>query len=194
MTRKRSGILGLLFLVVVGLAAIGLFVAQQRYIRYHLPLIRAQLTNAEAEGPKMLERIGVPAGSTVVSAVNRAIYSSGSTRRGMWSDTPCAVKWTSTLDVVGTEDETLDWYRQRLLADGWELYNERVPSKLQTLYWKDKWLLTIGHNVSFPTDHPPHARFELFLIWDYWHQLKQTSQGNAENQASVTASKGGGDW
>ena len=81
MTRKRSGILGLLFLVVVGLAATGLFVAQQRYIRYHLPLIKAQLTNAEAEGPEMLERIGVPAGSTVISAVNRAIYSSGSTRR-----------------------------------------------------------------------------------------------------------------
>src|SRR6516225_619686 len=114
MTRKRSGILGLLFLVVVGLAATGLFVAQQRYIRHHLPLIRAQLTNAEAEGPKMLERIGVPAGSTVISAVNQAIYGSGSTRRGMWSDNPCAVKWTSTWDVIGTENETLEWYRQRL--------------------------------------------------------------------------------
>ena len=109
MTRKRSGILGLLFLVVVGLAATGLFVAQQRYIRHHLPLIRAQLTNAEAEGPKMLERIGEPAGSIVISAVNRAIYSSS--RQGMWSDTPCAVKWTSTWDVIGTENETLDWYR-----------------------------------------------------------------------------------
>lgn len=74
MIRKRSGILGLLFLVVGGLAASGLFVAQQRYIRYHLPLIQEQLTNAEAEGPKMLERIGVSAGSTVISAVNRAIY------------------------------------------------------------------------------------------------------------------------
>ena len=51
---------------------------------------------------------------------------------------------------------------------------------LQILYWKDKGLLTIGHNVSFPMDHPPHARFELLLIWDYWQQLKQTSQGNAE--------------
>jgi hypothetical protein len=180
MTRKRSGILGLLFLVVVGLAATGLFVAQQRYIRHHLPLIRAQLTNAEAEGPKMLERIGVPAGSTVISAVNQAIYGSGSTRRGMWSDNPCAVKWTSTWDVIGTQNETLDWYRQRLLGNGWEPYNQRVPSKLQTLYWKDKWLLTIGHNVAFPMDHPPHARFELVLIWDYWHQLKQTSQDNAE--------------
>lgn len=180
MTRKRFGTVGLLFLVVVGLVATGLFVAQQRYIRYHLPLIQAQLTNAEAEGPKMLERIGVPAGSTVISPVNRAIYRSGSDRRGMWSDTPCAVKWTSTWDVIGSEDETLDWYRQRLLADGWELYNQRVPSKLQTLYWKDKWLLTIGHNVSFPMDHPPHARFELLLIWDYWHQLKPTSQDNAE--------------
>ena len=180
MTRKRFGIVGLLFLVVVGLVATGLFVAQQRYIRYHLPLIQAQLTNAEAKGDEMLERIGVPAGSTVVSPVNRAIYSSGSTRRGMWSDTPCAVKWTSTWDVIGTVDETLDWYRQRLLADGWEPYNQRIPSKVQTLYWKDKWLLTIGHNVSFPTDRPPHARLELLLIWDYWHQLKQTSQDNAE--------------
>ena len=63
MTRKRSGILGLLFLIVVGLAVAGLFVAQQRYIRYHLPLIQAQLTNAEAKGGEMLERIGVPAGS-----------------------------------------------------------------------------------------------------------------------------------
>ena len=180
MTRKRSGSLGLLFLVVVGLATIGLFVAQQLYIRHHLPLIQAQLTNAEAEGPKMLERIGVPAGSTFISAVNRAIYSSS--RRGMWSDTPCAVKWTSTWDVIGTENETLDWYRERLLADGWELYNQRVPSKLETLYWNDKWLLTVEHNVTFPTDHPPHARFALFLIWDYWHQLKQTSQDNAEKE------------
>ena len=180
MIRKRSSILGLLFLIVVGLAVAGLFVAQQRYIRYHLPLIQAQLTNAEAKGDEMLERIGVPAGSTVISPVNRSIYSSGSTRRGMWSNTPCAVKWTSTWDVIGTEDETLDWYRQRLLGDGWENYDQRIPGKLQTLYWKDKWLLTIGHNVSFPMDHPPHARFELLLIWDYWHQLEQTSQDNVE--------------
>ena len=74
----------------------------------------------------------------------------------------------------------LDWYRQRLLGDGWKIYNQRIPGKLQTLYWKDKWLLTIGHNVSFPMDHPPHARFELLLIWDYWHQLEQTSQDNVE--------------
>jgi hypothetical protein len=171
MIRKRSGIFGLLFGVAVGLVATGLFVAQQRYIRYHLLLIQAQLTNAEAKGDEMLERIGMPVGSTVVSPVNRAIYSSGSIRRGMWSDTPCAVKWTSAWDVIGTEDETLDWYRQRLLADGWEPYNQRIPSKLRTLYWKDKWLLTIGHNVSFPTDHPPHARFELLLIRNYWHPL-----------------------
>ena len=130
MIRKRSSILGLLFLIVAGLAVAGLFVAQQRYIRYHLPLIQAQLTNAEAKG--------------------------------------------------GTEDETLDWYRHRLLGDGWEIYDQRIPGKLQTLYWKDKWLLTIGHNVSFPMDHPPHARFELLLIWDYWHQLEQTSQDNVE--------------
>ena len=71
MIRKRSSILGLLFLMVAGLAVAGLFVAQQRYIRYHLPLIQAQLTNAEAKGDEMLERIGVPAGSTVISPVKR---------------------------------------------------------------------------------------------------------------------------
>ena len=119
----------------------------------------------------MLERIGAPTGSTVVSTVNRAIYSSGSTDEGMWSDTPCAVEWTSTWDVIGTQNETLDWYEQRLRGDGWKLYNQRLPSKLETLYWKDKWLLTIEHNVTFPTDHPTHARLELLLIWDYWQKL-----------------------
>ena len=169
--RKRSGILTLVFLLVVGLIAVGLFVSQQRYIHYHLPLIQAQLATAETQGDDMLERIGAPDGSTNISWVTRTIYSSRP--RGMWSKTPCAVKWTGSWDIPGTEDEVLDWYKQRLTADGWQIYNERIPSKLETLYWKDKWLLTIGHNVSFATDHPPHVRFQFFLVWDYWHQLKQ---------------------
>ena len=176
MKRKRSGILGLVFLLLVVLVAGGVFVWQQRYIRYHAPLIQAELASAEGQGGEILERIGAPPGSTVSSPVKGTIYSE---QEGMWSNTPSAAKWTSAWDIPGTEDENLGWYRQRLVADGWEIYNDRIPSNLETLYWKDKWLLTIGHNVSFPTDNPPHVRFQFLLVWDYWHRLEQTSQDNA---------------
>jgi len=177
--RKRYSIWGLVFLIIVGAIVAGLFLGQQRFIRYHLPLIEAQLANAEAQGEEMLERVGAPADSTIVSPVKWTVYNGP--RGGMWSKTPCAAKWTSTWDVSGTQDETLDWYKQRLVADGWEVYNQRIPSTLETLYCKDKWLLTIGHNVSFSTDHPPHAQFQFLLVWDYWHELKQTSQDNVGN-------------
>jgi len=150
---------------------------QQHYIEHHRPLIQAGLAAAEQEGNALFENIGAPPGATPLSAVEKKVQSGGS--RGMWRGTPCSVSWSRTWDIPGNHPEMLAWYEKHLLADGWKLYVQRIPSNLKTLYWKGNWLFTLGHNVSFPTDRPPHARLQLRLDWDYWYRLEETSAEHA---------------
>ncbi len=116
----------------------------------------------------MLEEIGAPPGATVFSPVQTKILTGG--KRDFWQNTPCAVSWQTTWDIPGDHPTMLAWYHQRLTDRGWSLFTPQVPSQLETIYRKDQWRITLGHNVTFATDHPPHARIQFELRWDYFQK------------------------
>ena len=165
----------------------GLFFHQRQYIRENYPRLKTELAAADGAGAGLLEEIGLPPGATVVSPVQKKVLNAS--RRSVWRYTPVAVVWTGAWDAPGDHAGMLAWYDEHLLPLGWKPYHERIPSALQTLYWKDKWLLAIEHNVSFPTDHPPHARVQLRLTWDFQHQLEQTSTSKCRELAGESANR-----
>jgi hypothetical protein len=146
-----------------------MFVANRRYIQRHLPLIRAERAVAEGEGEEMLKKIGVPVGAVTMSPVGKSFFDEG--EDSMWQGEATGVEWTSFWDAPGDHPQIDAWYRDKLLADGWQVFQHGVPSSVQTQYWKDKWLLTVEHEATFANERPPHARFRLRLRWDYWHAL-----------------------
>ena len=161
-------------------AVVGMFSYQRHYMNYHAPLIEAGLAAANKDGPALLEQVSLPSGAAVFDPVQKKINSEG---RGMWRSTSSSVTWTGEWDAPGTHATILEWYQERLLAMGWKPYVDRIPSKLRTRYFKDKWFLIITHSVTPTADRPPHARFTLELSWDYWYQLEKTSAEYAADHA-----------
>jgi hypothetical protein len=155
--------------VLVVIAAVGLFVRQYFYIQHHLPLIRAERAVAEREGGAMLEKIGAPPGAVALSKVERSVLGGGV--ESMWENEPIEVVRTCFWDAQGNHAQIDAWYREKLLADGWQEFRRRVPSTVQSEYFREKWLLAIEHEASFAEEHPPHARFRLRFTWNYWHAL-----------------------
>ena len=167
MIRTRGSTIraGACLLLILGLLA-AVFVLQRRYIQHHLPLIRAQLAVADRQASGLLEEIDAPPGATPRSQINRrTFFGTGRRSHGMWRGEECAFQWSGEWDAPGEPDAIMAWYRQHLLAAGWMVYNQRVPTVLEDLYWKDKWLLTIARTASFATDQPPHARVLMTLDW-----------------------------
>jgi hypothetical protein len=138
-------------------------------VKHHLPLIRSGLAAAEREGPDLLKKVGVPPGATVFSPVTMKRTEEDS--ESMWAGEPTGVSWTAFWDAPGNHAAVDAWYADHLLTDGWKVFQDPVPSTVQIQFWKDKWLLTIGHAASFEKEHPPHVRIRMELEWGYFHKL-----------------------
>jgi hypothetical protein len=145
-----------------------IYLYQRQYAAENLPRIRAGLAEAQKVGPGMLDEIGAPPGATVFSPLETKVLTAG--RRSFWRNTQVAAAWQTTWDIPGDHPAMLAWYHERLTAKGWTLYTPQVPSELETIYCKDQWRVTLGHNVTFATDHPPHARIQFELRWDYFQK------------------------
>lgn len=169
MTKKKKvgSCLGLLLIPLVGAA---LFIGQRHYIRHHLPLIEKELAVANGEGLARLNAIPLPEGSTPRTEGEK--LTSEGRRSSMWQDTPVAISWQREWDAPGTPADHDQWFAERLVAEGWRPFVHGIPTTVQSLWWKEKWLLTIQKRGDFSTDRPPHARFVLLLQWDYWHNLE----------------------
>jgi hypothetical protein len=175
---RRFTFQGIIVLLALTALVVGMYVYQQRYLREQLPLIEAGMAKAEVEGATMMAGFGAPPGTTILSALEKRI-GKGGFHDGVWQGVPINVTWSSTGDAPGDYDSTRAWYEPRLLASGWTLYHQRIPTTLQTEYWQDKWLLTLEQLADFSSDQPPHTRFGLRLKWDYFHDLQSTSAAYA---------------
>ena len=167
----RQSMKAWLFVVIVLVAFAGLICYQYQYAQHHLPLIRAGLAAAEQEGEQRLVSIGVPVGATAGEAVKKRRFQGDSD--SMWQNEPIGAEWTGLWDAPGDYAAIDAWYREKLLANGWHIFEQRVPSTVQTEYWDGKWLLIVEHNASFADEHPPHVRIRLRLTWDYWHSFER---------------------
>jgi hypothetical protein len=126
----RKTILALLFVVLVAATVAGVAWKFRQYTQHHLPLIRAGLAAAEQEGDARLEAIGVPPGATIQDAVKKRRFRGDG--ESMWQHEPVGAEWTGLWDAPGDHAAIDAWYRERLLASGWHLFEERVPSTGQT--------------------------------------------------------------
>jgi hypothetical protein len=106
---------------------------------------------------------------------------------------PSDVVWEALWDAPGDHAGIDAWYKDRLQADGWKVFQERKdlipadalkflqenvahPSAIdfttdEIEFGKGKWRLSIEHKTSFDKGRPRHAQFWMRLTWDYWHKL-----------------------
>lgn len=157
---------GLILIVVVG---IGLLVFQRKHIQKHLPLIAAEFAVADAEGPELLDSIGLPEGAEPYD--NGLKTFPGESNRSMWQGSKNRIRWARTWILKGNHETTDAWFAEKLGSLGFQPFTIGVPSSVEDLYWKDKWLVTIQHGADFSTDREPTVRKTVILDWDYWHDL-----------------------
>ncbi len=153
---------GLFLILAVVTLVVGMLVFQVFRYRYHRPLLIAEAAAADSEGEARFEALGAPPGAAPTAP--------GEKRASAQSPEapPKRITWRREYEVPGTFESALGWYRDRLLADGWQEESRGAPSGLARYYRKDKWLVTISRRADF--DHPPRARVELQLEWYYWHR------------------------
>jgi len=156
-------------LILIGAIGAGLLVFQRKHIRKHLPLIAAEFAAAEAEGPGILAAIGLPEGAVPYDEGLKTFP--GESRRSMWRGAKLRIRWERTWVLPGNHDDTDAWFADRLAVLGWRPFTIGVPSSVETLFWKDKWLVTIQRRADFSTDRNPTVRKTVILDWDYWHDL-----------------------
>lgn len=157
---------GLILIAVIG---VGLLVFQRQHIKKHLPLIAAEFAVAEQEGPGILKEIGLPEGAEPYDDGLKTFPGEG--RKSMWRGAKLRIRWERTWVLPGNHDDTDAWFADRLGELGWKPFTIGVPSSVEDLYWKDKWLLTIQRRADFSTDPNPTVRKTVMLDWDYWHDL-----------------------
>lgn len=156
-------------LILIAAIGIGLLVFQRQHIKKHLPLIAAEFSTADSEGPRILEAIGLPTGAAPYDDGLKSFPEEG--RKSMWEGAKLRIRWERTWVLSGNHDDTDAWFADRLGELGWKPFTIGTPSSVEDLYWKDKWLITIQHRADFSTDRNPTVRKTVMLDWDYWHDL-----------------------
>lgn len=167
--RRRSilrSFAGLILILVIGA---GLLVFQRKHIRKHLPLIAAEFAVADAAGPDLLEQIGLPEGAEPYDDGMKTFPEEG--RRSMWQGAKLRIRWERTWILKGDHETTDAWFAEKLGSLGFQPFTIGVPSSVEDLYGKDKWLVTIQRRADFSTDRDPTVRKTVILDWDYWHDL-----------------------
>jgi hypothetical protein len=148
-------------LIILGVGIAGLVFQAIRYQR-NRPLIIAEAAVADAEGEAKFEALGVPPRAAPTSpGEKRAITKSPHAPTSR-------IVWQREYEFPGAFDPAHEWYRKRLLGEGWKEFRYGPTSELVRMYRKDKWLVTISRMADF--DHPPRTRIELQLEWSYWHR------------------------
>lgn len=165
-TRSRTG--STVFVILFICLGIGLLAFQHHYLKSHLPLLKAELAAAESTGTRLLEEIGIPPNAQLVDPIEHRVITAGPDDK--WSGTETGTRWLALYDAPGTHAQIDAWYKEHLPKVGWTLRVPRIPSEVQTEFYRDKWLLTIEHDTWF-NGREPHAQFRLRLEWDYQHDL-----------------------
>jgi hypothetical protein len=164
--RRLPAFTGLVLILAIGA---GLLVYQRQHIKKHLPLIQAEFAAAESEGTGIFASIPLPEGSTPYDDGLKTYPEEG--RRSMWEGAKLRIRWERTWVLPGDHATTDAWFAEKLAEDGWRPFTIGVPSSVEKLYWKGKWLITIQNRADFSTDRNPTVRKAVILDWDYWHNL-----------------------
>ncbi len=167
--RKRPTFRSFAGLFLILLIGVGLLIFQRHYIQKHLPLIATEFAAADTEGPGILEAIGLPEGAQPFDDGLKSFPEEG--RRSMWQGAKLRIRWERTWVLPGDHETTDAWFADRLGKLGFRPFTVGVPSSVEDLYWKGKWLVTIQHRADFSTDRNPTVRKTVMLDWDYWHDL-----------------------
>lgn len=157
---------GLILILVIGG---GVLIFQRQHIQKHLPLIAAEFAAADAEGSGILESIGLPEGAEPYDKGLKSFP--GESKRSMWRGSKNRIRWERTWILKGDHETTDAWFAERLGSLGFRPFTIGVPSSVEDLFWKDKWLVTIQRRADFSTDRDPTVRKVVILDWDYWHDL-----------------------
>jgi hypothetical protein len=161
---KKGSSAALLIILALGIFAVAF---QHYWVKSHLPEVEAGLAQAKLDGPKLLEEISTPPEAKLIREIEHGIRHGG---KGKWSGVPINATWLALYDAPGTHAVSDAWYKDHLRKVGWTLRVPRIPSEVQTEFYRDKWLLVVEHDAWF-TGREPHARFHLRLEWDYRHDL-----------------------
>lgn len=164
--RRLPAFTGIILIFAIGA---GLLIFQRKHIQKHLPFIAAEFAEADKEGPAILESIGLPDGATPYDEGLKTFP--GESKRSMWEGAKLRIRWERTWVLPGNPDESDAWFVNRLKELGWRPFTRGVPSSVEKLFWKDKWLVTIQRRADFSTDRIPTVRKTVVLDWDYWHDL-----------------------
>ena len=157
--RSFSGIF-----LILGIGT-GLLIFQRHYIKKHLPLIAAELAEAESVGIMLLEGVGTPPGSVPQTEGSKTFPMDS---RGTWNGSETRVSWSRDWEAPGNHASTEAWFRARLAEEGWAPYEVGASSSVETLFRKDKWLFTLQKRAEFASSRDPKVRFTVLLDWNYW--------------------------
>ena len=149
-------------LLVVG----SLLIFQQYYFRQQLPLIRTARAEADREGPALFEEIGTPPGSQPQGGGEKHYGTGG--RRSRWQGEETGIVWQRDYETPGNLEAIAEWYRERLLGQGWRSFDDTPPSIVQREFKRGKWIVTIGARGEWP--HPTRTRINVELKWDYQYR------------------------
>jgi hypothetical protein len=170
MSRRRLTIRSFAGIILIFLIGAGLLIFEQRHLRKHLPLINAELVEAELEGPRLLEVIGAPPGTTPYSDGIKVFPEES--RKSHWQGTKTRVRWSREWESPGNHESVQAWFAKNLGAQGWQVIERGFPSILVKYFGKDKWSLTLSRGADFSTDRDPKVRYTLDLEWDYWFKVE----------------------
>ncbi len=156
-------------ILILGIGA-GLLFFQNKHLKKHLPLINAQIVEAEAQGPKIIEAIEMPPGSTPYSDGIKTFPKES--RKSNWEGTRTRVQWSREWESPGNHESVQAWFAKTIVEKGWQVIQRGYPSILVNYYGKDKWHITLSRGADFSTDREPKVRYTLDLEWDYWFEVE----------------------
>ena len=161
-SNKQPPTAGRILFCVLLAVMIGWLVFEPFYVRYHLPLIAAELAKVEREGPDLLEQIGAPSGSTRSETMEKSVSSPNF--KSKWHGVSNSLQLVATWDVPGTPEQVSQWYVQRLPRQGWLATS--VPSETHSEWEREKWMLTVQHSEWWG-GRDAHVRVRVRLYWHY---------------------------
>lgn len=140
--------------VLVGFAALWLFVMLVVIRPWAVDERRAQLDAAQAQSRTLLAELGSPP-----EADTRGAPEESRSQRRMH------VTIAQEFTTPGRFSETVDWYRARLAAAGWQPFDPAQWADFRVDFCKAPWLLELERSAAFEEGSDPSHRFRLRLSW-----------------------------
>jgi hypothetical protein len=146
-------------------AGIALFIAamitvQVLYARHHAPLMLAESIAANTEGEPLFQSVGTPPGSKPAAFGEKRYLFAG---KSQWKGAFRTITLERTFEMPGDYPASVAWYREHLLAAGWQDYQPGQPSTVIKQFKKGKWIANLWRSADFPK----YTKVRVELTWRY---------------------------